>query len=321
MHLVRPSRLHRSTKRGGCWATQRYDGRTTARWRLKRAARCRGLGAVADVRIAAGVDASRGDSWHSWLRQESGSSCSACSPTTPSKPGPPDNVLEPGSCVVLEDNGDASEVNCDTDHDGVVVSLITEGPALPDRPRTAPRPAGPRRGVHTFRRMTMAYDDDMNQVDEIATTASLATLYGRIAQLVRVRRSHRRGPRFESVYAHPNSRCAARLSTQASSLSSLSTTLWAASANAPLTPPSSAISSSLASTSPRRAAFCFDHRDLAVAVEIVCLEVELIGRRVLVGRLRGDLILVSHGESMPNDGAQAMMKAGSEGVPRVRYEE
>jgi molecular chaperone DnaJ len=44
---------------------------------------------------------------------------------TPSKPGPPDNLLEPGSCVVLEDNGDASEVNCDTDHDGVVVSLIT----------------------------------------------------------------------------------------------------------------------------------------------------------------------------------------------------
>ena len=43
-------------------------------------------------------------------------------------------------------------------------------------------------------------------VDEIAVTASLATLYGRIAQLVRVRRSHRRGPRFESVYAHPNSR-------------------------------------------------------------------------------------------------------------------
>jgi molecular chaperone DnaJ len=44
---------------------------------------------------------------------------------TPSKPGPPDNLLEPGSCVVLEDNGDASEVNCDIDHDGVVVSLIT----------------------------------------------------------------------------------------------------------------------------------------------------------------------------------------------------
>lgn len=43
---------------------------------------------------------------------------------TPSKPGPPDNVLEPGSCVVIEDNGDAAEVNCDTDHDGVVESRI-----------------------------------------------------------------------------------------------------------------------------------------------------------------------------------------------------
>ena len=37
----------------------------------------------------------------------------------PSKPGPPDNVLQPGSCVVIQDNGDAAEVNCDSDHDGV----------------------------------------------------------------------------------------------------------------------------------------------------------------------------------------------------------
>ena len=50
---------------------------------------------------------------------------------TPSKPGPPDNLLQPGSCVVLEDNGDASEVNCDTDHDGVVVSLITADQRCP----------------------------------------------------------------------------------------------------------------------------------------------------------------------------------------------
>ena len=42
----------------------------------------------------------------------------------PSPPGPPDNVLEPGSCVVIEDNGDASEVNCESDHDGVVESMI-----------------------------------------------------------------------------------------------------------------------------------------------------------------------------------------------------
>ncbi len=42
----------------------------------------------------------------------------------PSPPGPPDNVLESGSCVVIEDNGDASEVNCENDHDGVVESMI-----------------------------------------------------------------------------------------------------------------------------------------------------------------------------------------------------
>jgi DnaJ-like protein len=42
----------------------------------------------------------------------------------PPIPGPPDNLLESGSCVVIADNGDASEVNCDNDHDGVVESLI-----------------------------------------------------------------------------------------------------------------------------------------------------------------------------------------------------
>ncbi len=42
----------------------------------------------------------------------------------PSTPGPPDNVLESGSCVVIEDNGDASEVDCDTDHDGVVEGSV-----------------------------------------------------------------------------------------------------------------------------------------------------------------------------------------------------
>jgi DnaJ domain len=49
----------------------------------------------------------------------------------PSKPGPPDNVLQPGSCVVIEDNGDASEVSCDTDHDGVVERLITADERCP----------------------------------------------------------------------------------------------------------------------------------------------------------------------------------------------
>jgi molecular chaperone DnaJ len=45
----------------------------------------------------------------------------------PSAPGPPDNLLESGSCVVIEDNGDAAEVNCNTDHDGVVDGLIGAG--------------------------------------------------------------------------------------------------------------------------------------------------------------------------------------------------
>ena len=49
----------------------------------------------------------------------------------PSKPGPPDNVLTVGSCVVLEENGDATEVNCDGDHDGVVDSLLSEGQVCP----------------------------------------------------------------------------------------------------------------------------------------------------------------------------------------------
>ncbi len=50
---------------------------------------------------------------------------------TPSKPGPPDNVLQPGSCVVIADNGDAVEVNCTDDHDGVVESLITNNEPCP----------------------------------------------------------------------------------------------------------------------------------------------------------------------------------------------
>ena len=49
----------------------------------------------------------------------------------PSKPGPPDNLLEQGSCVVIQDNGDASEVNCDSDHDGVVGNLLGEGELCP----------------------------------------------------------------------------------------------------------------------------------------------------------------------------------------------
>ena len=57
---------------------------------------------------------------------------------TPPTPGPPDNVLQTGSCVVIEENGDASEVNCNTDHDGVVESLIaTTNGARPSSNHTA----------------------------------------------------------------------------------------------------------------------------------------------------------------------------------------
>jgi curved DNA-binding protein CbpA len=49
----------------------------------------------------------------------------------PSKPGPPDNVLTVGSCVVVQDNGDAIEVNCESQHDGVVRSLLGEGQHCP----------------------------------------------------------------------------------------------------------------------------------------------------------------------------------------------
>jgi molecular chaperone DnaJ len=37
---------------------------------------------------------------------------------------PPDNLLEPGSCVSIEDNGDAREVLCNGANDGVVKAFI-----------------------------------------------------------------------------------------------------------------------------------------------------------------------------------------------------
>jgi hypothetical protein len=49
----------------------------------------------------------------------------------PSNPPPPDNVLQTGSCVVIEENRDASEVTCDTDHDGVVERLLTADDLCP----------------------------------------------------------------------------------------------------------------------------------------------------------------------------------------------
>jgi len=42
----------------------------------------------------------------------------------PKDPGPPDNLLEPGSCVTIEANGDAREVNCSRAPDELVVSAL-----------------------------------------------------------------------------------------------------------------------------------------------------------------------------------------------------
>ncbi len=42
----------------------------------------------------------------------------------PPTKSPPDNLLEPGSCVIIETNGDAREVNCADRHDALVDRLI-----------------------------------------------------------------------------------------------------------------------------------------------------------------------------------------------------
>lgn len=42
----------------------------------------------------------------------------------PSPPRPPDNVLQPGSCVVIEANGDAREVTCSGGDDDLVVAEL-----------------------------------------------------------------------------------------------------------------------------------------------------------------------------------------------------
>ena len=44
--------------------------------------------------------------------------------TKPAKPPPADNLLQPGSCVTVQDNGDAAEVNCTEAHDGVVDVVV-----------------------------------------------------------------------------------------------------------------------------------------------------------------------------------------------------
>lgn len=42
----------------------------------------------------------------------------------PSEPAPPDNLLEPGSCVTIEANGDAREINCTGAPDELVVAAL-----------------------------------------------------------------------------------------------------------------------------------------------------------------------------------------------------
>ena len=44
--------------------------------------------------------------------------------TKPSEPAPPDNLLEPGSCVAIEANDDAREVICADTSDDLVVSEV-----------------------------------------------------------------------------------------------------------------------------------------------------------------------------------------------------
>jgi hypothetical protein len=42
----------------------------------------------------------------------------------PRKPAPPDNLLEPGSCVTIETNGDAREINCTGESGELVVQSL-----------------------------------------------------------------------------------------------------------------------------------------------------------------------------------------------------
>ena len=50
----------------------------------------------------------------------------------PAAEPPPDNLLGPGSCVVIEANGDAREVNCTGEEsDLVVAALVSTGDRCP----------------------------------------------------------------------------------------------------------------------------------------------------------------------------------------------
>ena len=51
----------------------------------------------------------------------------------PAADPPPDNILRPGSCVAIEANGDAREVNCSAeDDDLVVVTLVAVDEPCPE---------------------------------------------------------------------------------------------------------------------------------------------------------------------------------------------
>ena len=50
----------------------------------------------------------------------------------PAGPEPPDNLLESGSCVTIEANGDAREVTCSGDDQLVVETLVAIGDRCPD---------------------------------------------------------------------------------------------------------------------------------------------------------------------------------------------
>jgi molecular chaperone DnaJ len=65
--------------------------------------------------------------------------------TKPSKPVPPDNVLGPGSCIVVQQNDDVAEVNCTDTHDGVVEVLVSFGERCP----TGTEPHRDRQGMGT----------------------------------------------------------------------------------------------------------------------------------------------------------------------------
>lgn len=49
----------------------------------------------------------------------------------PSKPEAPDGYLVVGSCVLIEGNGDAAEVGCETKHDATVVTVVGFDAACP----------------------------------------------------------------------------------------------------------------------------------------------------------------------------------------------